>query len=220
MGSRIWIALGFTSQFCSWQAGQKQREVDFSRTVSTGSEKLSSLEICLRRGLKNWTAQPQKALDSRRDRLQCPPLMKWKASLMIMANITIMSSFMFPPCIAGGNIFLHILHICIDMWNMLKLCNHAFRHWEVPDKISGQNVETIVSKSIAFKIGMFANIQWDYYTLLWYFALSSLGKSQDKMFGMLDSRNICWILRKVSNGRVLGIRLRPRETCGAWGRSS
>ena len=42
MGSRIWIALGLTSQFCSWQAGQKQREVDFSRTVSTGSEKASS----------------------------------------------------------------------------------------------------------------------------------------------------------------------------------
>ena len=39
-----------------------------------------------------------------------PTLMKWKASLMIMANVTIMSSIMFPPCIAGGNIFFAHLY--------------------------------------------------------------------------------------------------------------
>ena len=116
---------------------------------------------------------------------------------------------------------LNSRNVCCNI-AMLQSCFQALRS---PDKISGQNVETIVSKSIALKLalfamlGMFANMQWCSYTLC-YYALSSLGKSQDKMFGMLDSINICWILRKVSNGRVLGTRLRPGETCGAWGRSS
>ena len=45
---------------------------------------------------------------------------------------------------------------------MLQSCFQALRS---PDKISGQNVETIVSKSIALKLdlfamlGMFANMQ-------------------------------------------------------------
>ena len=184
MGSRIWIALGFTSQFCSWQAGQKQREVDFSRTVSTGSEKSSSLEIWLHRWIQNWLCGAASEVIGRPERsVAMPTLMKWRASLMIMANVTIMSSFMFPPCIAGGNTFAH-LYWHVEHVEIMQSCFQALRS---PDKISGQNVEIIVSKSIALKLdlfamlGMFANMQWCYYTALCCYMYCNHAAFQDKM---------------------------------------
>ena len=56
---------------------------------------------------------------------------------------------------------LNSSNVCCNI-AMLQSCFQALRS---PDKISGQNVETIVSKSIAFKLalfamlGMFANMQ-------------------------------------------------------------
>ena len=63
-----------------------------------------------------------------------------------------MSSFMFPPCIAGGTIFLHIFAHLYGHVEHVEIMQSCFQALRSPDKISGQNVETIVSKPIAFKL--------------------------------------------------------------------